>query len=60
VIAVLVRDEDSIDLDRVHSALREPQQRLSRAQSPIDQEPCFLRLDQRGVSRTPAAEDGEV
>ena len=59
VIAVLVREQDAVDLQRVHAAQRQPRPDLPRAEPAIDEQPRLRRLHQRAVSRTAAAEDGD-
>jgi hypothetical protein len=50
VIAVLVRHENAIDLDRIHTALPQSEKGLPRTQPAIDQQTGILSLHERGVS----------
>jgi len=56
VIAVLVREQDAIELLRRNAAMIETQRQLSRAQPAIDKKLAVIGGDQRAVSRAPAAE----
>jgi uncharacterized protein len=59
VIAMLVGQEDAIELPRRDPALLEPQNELARAQPAIDQQPAMIGRDQRTVARAAAAEHGQ-
>ena len=56
VIAMLVGEEDAIELFRRDPALLEAQHELARAQSAIDQNPAMIGRDERAVSGAAAAE----
>ena len=56
MIAVLVREQDAIELLRRNAAMLETQRQLSRAQPAIDQKLAMIGCDQCAVSRAPAAE----
>ena len=56
MIAVLVGEEDAIELVGSDSALGQAQDELARAQTSVDQEPAMIGRDQGAVSRAPAAE----
>jgi hypothetical protein len=56
VVAVLVREEDAVELRRSDSALLEAPNNLARAQAAVDQEPAMIGRDERAISRAPAAE----
>jgi hypothetical protein len=56
VIAVLVREQDAIELLRCNAAMLETQRQLSRAEAAIDQKLAMIGRDQRTVSRAPAPE----
>ena len=56
MIAVLVREQDAIELLRCHGAMLQTQRQLSRAQAAIDQKLAMIGRDQRAVSRASAAE----
>jgi len=60
VIAVLVREQDAIELLRCHAAMLQTQRQLSRAQAAIDQKLAMISRDQRAISRAPAAEHCEA
>ncbi len=57
VIAVLVREQHAIDLQRVQAALREPQHDLPRAEPAIHEQARLRRLHQCAIARAAAAED---
>ena len=56
VIAMFVGEEDAIKLLGSNAALSEAQDKLSRAQSAVDQQPAMIGRDERAVSRAPASE----
>jgi uncharacterized protein len=56
VIAMLVGEEDTIELVGSDSALREAQDKLARTQAAVDQQPAMIGRDERAVSRAPAPE----
>ncbi|MND09450.1 hypothetical protein D3C83_327810 [compost metagenome] len=57
VIAVLVGQQNSVDFQRVHPALRESQSDLPGAQSAIHQQARLRSLDECAVARAPTAEN---
>ena len=59
MIAMLVSEEDAIELARGDPALREPKHELARAQPAIDQEPAMIGRDERAISGAAAAEHGQ-
>ena len=59
VIAMLVGEEDAIELARRDSALFEAKDELARAQAAIDQEPAMIGRDERAISGAAAAEHGQ-
>ena len=56
MIAVLVGEQNAIELLRHHAALLEPEHNLPRAQSAIDQDSAMIGRDQRTISGTAAPE----
>ena len=60
MVAVLVREEDAIELLRHDAALLQTQYQLSRTQSAIDKNLAVICRDERAVSRAPAAEHGQA
>ena len=60
VIAMFVREENAIELARGDSALFEPQDELTRAQSTINEQPAMIGRDKRAISGAAAAEHGET
>ena len=60
VIAMLVRQEHTIELLRRHAAKREPHYELTRTQPAIDQQPAMIGHEQRAVSGAPTAERREA
>src|SRR2546423_1690986 len=59
VIAVLVRQQHTVELRRRDPALLQPDDDLPRAQSAIDQNPAMIRRDERAISCATAAEHGQ-
>ena len=59
MIAVLMGEEDAIELGRGDPALLESDHDLPRAQSAIDQNPAVIRRDERAISSAAAAEHGQ-
>ena len=59
MIAMLVGEEDAIELPRADSALFEPEDELARAQAAIDQKPAMIGRDERAISSAAAAEHGQ-
>jgi pyridoxamine 5'-phosphate oxidase len=52
--------ENTVELVRRNSATLKPQNKLTRTQSAIHQQPAMISGDKRAVSRAPAAENGET
>ena len=59
MVAMLVSEQDAVELRRSNSALFEPDDDLPRAQSAIDQKPAMIGRDERAISRAAAAEHGQ-
>ncbi len=59
MIAVLMGEENAIELGWRDPALLEPDNDLARAQSAIDQNPAVIGRNQRAISRAAAAEHGQ-
>jgi hypothetical protein len=60
MIAVLVCEQDAVQLFGGHAALLEPADELARAQAAVDQNPAVIRSDERTISRAAAAEHGQA
>ena len=56
VIAVLVGEKDAIELLGSDAALSEAQDKLSRGQSTVDQQPAMIGRDQCTISGAAASE----
>jgi hypothetical protein len=60
MIAVLMREQNAIELLGCHLALGKTEYELPRAQSTIDQQPAMFGRDQRAVAAAAAAEHGQT
>ena len=60
MIAVLVREQNTVELLRGHPALLETPDELARAQSAVDQNLAMIRGEERAIPGAAAAEHGQT